>query len=160
MPSLQCLISALTPAGGGDLLFGFACSVVLWGGRGTADKCHWPVWGGPAVFRPHWVCPTHGGRVCFPRLHCSGFRLLYRERVLHKSEDLVAPAFLCLPHPSSSGSQELDWSTLPGCGAPSPLSGPSLSFLARLSLGAPCVWSLAATVPEDVNHPESQEVFG
>ena len=55
--SLQCLISTLTQAGGGGLLFRFACSVVLWGGRGTADKCHWPVWGALSVFQPHWVCP-------------------------------------------------------------------------------------------------------
>ena len=34
----QCLISALTQAGGGGLLFRFAGSVVLQGGRGTADK--------------------------------------------------------------------------------------------------------------------------
>ena len=45
---------------------------------------------------------------------------------------------LCLPRPSSSGSQELDWRTLPGCGVPSPLHGPSLSFRAR-RLGSPCV---------------------
>ena len=38
-------------------MFRFAGSVVLWGGRGTADKCHWPVWGALTVFRPHWVCP-------------------------------------------------------------------------------------------------------
>ena len=47
-------------------------------------------------------------------------------------------------------------------GAPYPLRGPSLSFRARW-LGAPCVlgsWSLAATLLADVNHPESQEVFG
>ena len=43
--SLQCLISALKQAGGGGLLFRFACSVMLRGGRGTADKCHWRVWG-------------------------------------------------------------------------------------------------------------------
>ena len=47
---------------------------------------------------------------------------------------------LCLPHLSSSGSQELDRRILPGCGAPSPLRGPSLSFHACWS-GAPCVCS-------------------
>ena len=36
--SLQCLISALTQAGGGGLLFRFSGSVVLWGGRGAADN--------------------------------------------------------------------------------------------------------------------------
>ena len=111
--SLQCLISALTQVGGGGLLFRFACSVALWGGRGAADKRHWPVWGALAVFRPHWVCPAHG--VCFPCLHCSGSRLLSRERalgcvhfpglsrsdsrfwVLHKDADSVGPAFCAFP---------------------------------------------------------------
>ena len=72
--------------------------------------------------------------------------------------DSVAPAFCAFPGRSSSGSQELDGRTLPGCGAPSPLHSPSLSFLPRLS-GA-CTLSLAATLPADVDHPESQEVFG
>ena len=50
------------------------------------------------------------------------------SQVLHKSADSVAPAFCAFPGLSSSGSQELDKRTLPGCGAPSPLRGPSLSF--------------------------------
>ena len=44
-------------------MFRFTCSVMLWGGRGTADKCHWRVWGTLAVFWPHWDLPpppTHG----------------------------------------------------------------------------------------------------
>ena len=45
---------------GGGLLFRFAGSVVLQGGRGAVDKCPWPVWGTLAVFRPHWVCTAHG----------------------------------------------------------------------------------------------------
>ena len=36
MPSLRCLVSALTQAGGGDLLFRFASSVQSWGGEGGA----------------------------------------------------------------------------------------------------------------------------
>ena len=78
--------------------------------------------------------------------------------VFHKSADLVAPAFCAFPGPSSSGSQELDGRPLPGCGAPSPLHGPSLSFRPRQS-GA-CALCLAATLPADVDHPESHEVFG
>ena len=94
-------------------MFRFAGSVVLRGGRGAADKCHWRVWGALAVFRPHWVCPAHG--CVLPRLHCSGSRLLYRERalryvhfpcpsrsgsglqVLHKGPDLVGPVFCAFP---------------------------------------------------------------
>ena len=36
--SLQCLISALTQGGGGGHFFRFTCSVLLWGGRNTANK--------------------------------------------------------------------------------------------------------------------------
>ena len=39
--SLQCLISALTQGGGGAHLFRLTCSVVLWGGRNTANKYCW-----------------------------------------------------------------------------------------------------------------------
>ena len=51
------------------------CSVVLWGGKNTADRYHWHVL---SVSWPHWVCP-HSRRVCFPCLHCLGSRLLCWE---------------------------------------------------------------------------------
>ena len=38
--SLQCLISTLTQGGDGGLLFRLTCSVVLWGGRNTANNYH------------------------------------------------------------------------------------------------------------------------
>ena len=50
----------------------------------------------------------------------------------------LGPAFRAFPGPRSSGSQELEERTLPACGAPSPLRGPSFSF--HLS-GEPCVSS-------------------
>ena len=63
-------------------------------------------------------------------LHCSGCRLLYREWALRcvrfqfsgvpQRRRLGCACVLCLPHPSSSGSQELDERTLPGCSAPYP----------------------------------------
>ena len=86
-------------------------------------------------------------------------------QVFHKSADSVGPAFCAFPGPSSSGSQELDGRTLPWCGAPYPLCGPSLSFR-KTQLGACtlCLFSGAglspATLPADVDHPEPQEVFG
>ena len=107
--------------------------------------------------QPHWVCPL-SRHVCFPRPHCSGSRLLYREqalscvhfpgpsrsgsvsRVLPKGTGSVGPVFCAFPSPSSSSSQELAERTLPGCGAPYPLRSPSLSFCA-CQLGAPCVYS-------------------
>ena len=55
--------------------FRFTCSVVLWGGRNTADKYHWHV---ITVIQPHWVCAC-SRRVCFPSLHCSDSRLLCWE---------------------------------------------------------------------------------
>ena len=33
---------------------------MLRGGRNTANKRHWRVWGVLAVSGPHWVCPAHG----------------------------------------------------------------------------------------------------
>ena len=70
---------------------------------------------------------------------------------------------LCLPCPSGSGSQELDGRTLPGAMRllPSvlPASVSAHAGWVRLVslLGS---WPLAATLPADVSHPESQEVFG
>ena len=79
--SLQCLISALIQGGSGAFFFfqsPLTCSVMLWGGRNTANKYHWHVWGVLTVSRPHWVCPP-SRLVCIPSLHCSGFRLLCWE---------------------------------------------------------------------------------
>ena len=56
--SLQCLISILTPVGEGGHLFRLTCSVVLWGGRDTANKYHLCVCGVFTVSGPHWVCPS------------------------------------------------------------------------------------------------------
>ena len=78
--SLQCLTSALTQEGEGHHLFRLTRLGVQWGGRNTASKSHWRVWGVLAVSQPHWVCPR-SRRVCFPRLHCSGSSLLCRGAV-------------------------------------------------------------------------------
>ena len=52
--SLQCLISALTQVGRDGLLFRFSGSVLLWGGRGTADNIT-GMWG------EHSQCSGHTG---------------------------------------------------------------------------------------------------
>ena len=102
----------------------------------------------------HSVPPTLGlpelMRMCFPRLHCSGSRLLYKERVLSsmRFHFLGIPqkcrlGWACIlyhPDPSSSGSQELEECPLSGCSAPYPLCSPNLSFR-MCRLGAPCVYS-------------------
>ena len=70
-----------------------------------------------------------------------------------------------VPSPAQQlSSQELDRHTLPWCSMPYPLRGSSLFLHAPVGcvrlvsvLGS---WSLAVTLPADVNHPESQEVFG
>ena len=82
----------------------------LRGGRGAA----FPVYAAQAPSYSIWSVPC---------VACgSSFQ------VLHKSVDSVAPAFCAFPGRNSSGSRELDGHTLPGCGAPSALRGPSLSF--------------------------------
>ena len=45
---LQCLISALTQEGEGGHLFRLTCSVILLGGRDTANRYHWRVYVGSA----------------------------------------------------------------------------------------------------------------
>ena len=80
--SLQCLISTLTQAGGGGLLFRFASSVTLREG---------------------------GGGRYFSHLRCSGSWLLYMERALRcvrfqfsgtpQKRGLGCACVLCLPRP-------------------------------------------------------------
>ena len=172
--SLQCLISTLTHAGGGGLLFRFTCSVVLRGGRGAADKCHWPVWGALTVFRPHWVCPC-SQRVCSPGLHCSGSRLLYMAQALYyvcfqfsgtpQKCRLGWACILCLPRPEQlrqPGALRVH-SPQVLCAFSPPRSQPQFPGVpvGRMGLASVLgIWSLATTLPADVNHPESQEVFG
>ena len=109
-------------------LFSFSRPVLLRGGQGAAGRYRC-VWGALEVFRPHWVCPVQGC-LCFPRLHCSGSRLLYRERALRclpfqfsgspQKHGLGWACILCFPRPSSSGNQELAGCTLPDACAFSP----------------------------------------
>ena len=69
--------------------------------------------------------PTRSRRTCFPRLHCSGSRLLYRERalscrhfpglsrsgsgsrVLHKGTDSAGPAFCAFPVRAAQAARSL-----------------------------------------------------
>ena len=51
--SLKCLVFPLTQGGEGGHLFRLTCSGVLWGGRDTANKYRWCVWGVLAVYGPH-----------------------------------------------------------------------------------------------------------
>ena len=126
----------------------------------------------------HPQCSGHTGFapaccVCFPHLHCSGPRLLCREwpfvacssssLVLHKSADSVGPAFCAFPAQAAQAARSLRSALSPGVVRLLPSTVPaSVSVHAgwvRLVsvLGS---WPLAVTLPVDVNHPESQEVFG
>ena len=136
-------------------MFRLSCPAVLRGGRGAADKCHWRMWGGPAVLRPHWFAPL---TTClFSLLHCSGSRLLYREwalswvhfpglsrsgsgsRVLHNGADSVGLEFCAFPFRAAQGIRSLPSVLSPvQCDFSPPY--PRLSFRARQS-GAPCVFS-------------------
>ena len=130
--SLQCLISALTQAGGGSHLVRLTCSVVLWGRRNTASKYHWHVWGVLSVSGPHWVCPHSAcvlsrstllrlqvalqgnclkralGWVHFPGLSCSGSG----SRVLHKAQTQLGLCLVPFPGLNSSVDQVLGKRTL------------------------------------------------
>ena len=118
--------------------------------------------------------------VCFHGLHCSGFRLLYREwalscvhfpglsrsgsgsQVLHKGADSVGPEFCAFPVVrAAQGTRSLTSAPSSGAGrllsSPSPPQIPGAPRPVHLVslLGSR---SLAATLLVVVNHPESQEV--
>ena len=135
--SLQCLISALTQGGGGGHLFRLTCSVVLWGGRNSAKKYHWLVWGVLAVSGPHCMCPAplSAHSVCAFLVYtaqapgCSagelskagpGLRALPRSKLLRFSGALQghrprwAVCFVPFPGPTYSGNQVLGKHTVPG----------------------------------------------
>ena len=115
--SFQCLISTLTQGGEGGHLFRLTCSVVLWGGRNTANKYDWHVWRVLAICGPPWVCPSSRWHVLprstllrlqvslqehcpkqvlrfmhFPGLSCSGSG----SQVLCKGTDSIGHAFCAL----------------------------------------------------------------
>ena len=83
-------------------------------------------------------------------------------RVLHKSVDLVGPAFCAFPAGAAQVARSLTGALSPCAVRLIPSAVPaSVSTQAGWvhlvsALGS---WSLAATLPADVNHPESQEVF-
>ena len=168
-------------------LFRLTCSVMLWGGRNTANKYHWHVWGVLAVFWLHWLC-AHSCHVRFPGLYCSGSKLLCRElseagpglHALPRSKPLrfrfsdtpqrYRLGWACVLCPSQVGAAQatrcLVSTVSPGgeC-ILSTHQSQRLGFLggsrrAHLRYAVCLFWgdgSLAATLPADVNHPESQD---
>ena len=163
--SLQYLTSALTQEGEGGHLFRLTCSIVLLGGRNTANKYHWRVWGVLRVSGSHWVYPHSRRRVCFPGLHYLGFRLLCRGTVYGgprvactsqiyaaqvqvlrystKAQTQLGLCFVPFPGPSSSRDQVFGERTLPRCDASYHLSCPSrlVSWVRSSASGVLCVSS-------------------
>ena len=132
--SLRCLISALTQAGRGDLLFRFASSVQSCCGEGGALQKDIAVCGEHLPFSGHTGFAPLTGVCAFPvyTAQAPGCSIWSRPcvecsssfRVLHKSVDSVAPACCVFPGLRGSGSQRLG-RPLPGCGAPFPSVDPA-----------------------------------
>ena len=145
--SLPCLISALTQAGGGGLLYRFASSVLLRGGRGAAERYRC-VWGALTVFRPHWVCPP--SRVCVLSPHAAqapGCSIWSgpcaargsSPRVCHKSTDSAAPAFCAFPARAAQAARSLTGALSPGAARLLPSAAPAPVPARAGRVPAPCV---------------------
>ena len=134
LPSLRCLISALTQAGGSDLLFRFASSVQSCCGEGGALQTDIAVCGQHSPCSGHTGFAPYRGVCAFPVYTaqapgCSVWSGPCVEcgssfRVLHKSADSVAPAFCAFPGLTGPGSQRLG-RPLPGCSSPFPSAAPA-----------------------------------
>ena len=100
-------VSNFHPDTGGKCghLFRLTCSVVLWGGRDTANKHRWHVWGVLTVYGPHCICPSSRRRV-LPRS-----TLLRLEGALQGYCPKRALSFVHFPGLSHSGSQVIRKST-------------------------------------------------
>ena len=78
-------------------------------------------------------------------------------RVLHKSADSAVPAFCDFPARAAQAARGLTGAHSLGAVRLLPSSAPACF---RPCWWGACALCLAATLPADVDHPESQEVFG
>ena len=143
MPSLRCLISALTQAGRGGLVFRFSCPVLLLGGRALQEDI--------TVCGEHSQCsghtgfaPAHTGFAPSTLLRLQAalqgagpelpavpvFRFSTKARIRLSLRFVLSPAEQ-LRQPGACQAHS------PWVRAPSRLRGPSLGFRAHWS-GAPC----------------------
>ena len=145
---LQCLIPPLTQVGGGVLWFKFTCSVIV-GREGLFKQISLA-----CVGNTHRVTAILG----FPCLHCSGARLLFRERalsyvhfpgprhsgsgfrVLHKGADLVEPVFCAFPIRAAQTTKSLMSALFSGASQLLPSTVPD-SVSRHTWSGVPCVSS-------------------
>ena len=153
MPSLQCLISALTQAGGGGLLFRFASSVQSCRREGGALQTDTDVCGEHSPCSRHTGFAPHRGVCAFPVYTAQAPGCSIRSgpcvecgssfRVLHKSADSDVPAFCAFPGLSVSGSQRLE-RPLPGRGTPFPSAAPACAA-SRVPAACFCLGELASS---------------
>ena len=125
-----------------SLLFRSLVQLCCGGGRGAADKCHWPVWVALTVFLPHWVCP-HSWVCALPiyTAQAPGCSIWSRPCVassssfglLHKSAGLVGPAFCTFPTRAAQAARSFRSALSPGAGSLLPSAAPAS--------GGPCVCS-------------------
>ena len=118
MLSLRCLVSALTQAGGGDLLFRFASSVQSWGGEGGEGGA---LQGAVAVCGEPSSCPGRAARGLAPSpraRHAPSLRgpSARRRSGLRKSLDRNRGLFA-------------GWEGVASLGLSFPLSPPPASYL-------------------------------
>ena len=105
--SLQRLISALTQGAKGGH-FRLTCSVVLWGGRDTANKYYWHVWGVLAVNGLHLGLPQ-------PNVACtSQVLVIHVLKYSTKAQTQLGVHFVPFPDPSISDDQVLGVCIIPG----------------------------------------------
>ena len=153
-------------------MFRFACLVALWGGRGAADKSHQPVWAALTVFRPLWVGPrSRWACMLTPstplRLPAALYRAGPELRAVPgfgfstKAQTQLGLHLVPFPALATQAARSLTGALSPGAVRLIPSMVPaSVSAPIRCALSVLGSLSLAATLPGDVNHPESQEVFG
>ena len=149
--SLQYLTSALTQEGEGGHLPRLTRSIVLRGGRNTASKHPWRVWGARVVSRPHQFAPAHGGcasqvyaaqaPACSagelskaPGVACTSQAYAAQVQVLGcctKAQTRLGLRFVSFPGPAAQGTRSLARSLSPGGGASCPSPAPPAGFGVR-----------------------------
>ena len=161
--------------GKGGHLFRLTFSGVLWGGRNTANRYHWCMWGVLAEYGPHWVCPSSWqwrvlslstllrlqvavqgncpkralGGVHFPGLSRSG------SQVLHKGTDPIGHAFFAFPKSEQLRRPGAWWVHSPRCALH--LITSLIQLLGFLSEQRERHLRCAICLLVDVNRPKSQE---
>ena len=170
--SLRCLISALRQAGGGDLLFRLLVQFSPAAGR--AGRCRQISLCVGSIPRVPATLGLPRSRVSvLSYLHCSGSRLLYMERALRwvrfqfsgtpQKHGFGCACILCLRRPERLSQPGAWWVHSPQMWHALSPQWPQPQFL-LVPVGCQRLvfvfrsWPLVVTL--DVDHPESQGVFG